>query len=69
MYIYTHSYICYIYIYPFIYIYTYTHSYIYLYIHAFISSLVWDDPLEEGMAMATHFSIPAWRIPMVGGAW
>ena len=25
------------------------------------SSLVWEDPLEEGMA--THFSIVAWRIP------
>ena len=25
------------------------------------------DPLEEGMA--THFSIPAWRIPMDRGAW
>ena len=25
-------------------------------------SLGWEDPLEEGMA--THFSIPAWRIPM-----
>ena len=24
-------------------------------------SLCWEDPLEEGIA--THFSIPAWRIP------
>ena len=24
-------------------------------------SLVWEDPLEEGMT--THSSIPAWRIP------
>ena len=29
-------------------------------------SLGWDDPLEEGMA--THFSIPSWRIPMDRGA-
>ena len=26
-----------------------------------IQSLVWEDPLEEGMT--THFSILAWRIP------
>ena len=26
-----------------------------------VRSLGWEDPLEEGMA--THFSIPAWRIP------
>ena len=26
-----------------------------------VRSLVWEDPLEEGMA--THFSILAWRIP------
>ena len=26
-----------------------------------------EDPLEEGMA--THCSIPAWRIPMDRGAW
>ena len=26
-----------------------------------IRSLGWEDPLEEGMA--THSSIPAWRIP------
>ena len=30
-------------------------------------SLVWDDPLEGDMA--THSSIPAWRIPMDRGAW
>ena len=30
-------------------------------------SLGQEDPLEEGMA--THSSIPAWRIPMDGGAW
>jgi len=24
-------------------------------------SLFWEDPLEKGMA--THYSIPAWRIP------
>ena len=29
-------------------------------------SLVWEDPLEEGMA--THFSVIAWRIPMDIGA-
>ena len=28
-----------------------------------VQSLVWEDPLEEGMA--THF----WRIPMQRGAW
>ena len=26
-----------------------------------VQSLGWDDPLEKGMA--THFIIPAWRIP------
>ena len=26
-----------------------------------VRSLSWEDPLEEGMA--THSSIPAWRIP------
>ena len=26
-----------------------------------VRSLDWEDPLEEGMA--THSSIPAWRIP------
>ena len=31
-----------------------------------IQSLGWEDPLEEGMA--THSSIPAWRIPMDRGA-
>ena len=28
---------------------------------AWVRSLGWEDPLEEGMA--THSSIPAWRIP------
>jgi len=28
-----------------------------------IQSLVWEDPLEEGMA--THSSILAWRIPWI----
>ena len=32
-----------------------------------VQSLSWEDPLEEGMA--THSSIPAWRIPMGRGAW
>ena len=32
-----------------------------------VRSLVWEDPLEEGMA--THSSILAWRIPMGRGAW
>ena len=27
------------------------------------SALLWEDPLEEGMA--THFSILAWRIPWI----
>ena len=26
-----------------------------------VQSLIWEDPLEEGMA--THFSVHAWRIP------
>ena len=30
-------------------------------------SLGQEDPLEKGMA--THSSIPAWRIPMDRGAW
>ena len=29
-----------------------------------VRSLSWEDPLEKGMA--THFSIPAWRIPWTG---
>ena len=32
-----------------------------------VLSLGWEDPLEE--AMATHFSIIAWRIPRDRGAW
>ena len=32
-----------------------------------VSSLGWEDPLEEGMA--THSSILAWRIPIDRGAW
>ena len=32
-----------------------------------VLSLGWEDPLEE--SMATHFSIPAWKIPMDRGAW
>ena len=32
-----------------------------------VQSLVWEDPLEEGMA--THSSILAWRIPIDRGAW
>ena len=32
-----------------------------------VQSLVWEDPLEEGMA--TYSSIFAWRIPMDSGAW
>ena len=32
-----------------------------------VPSLVWEDPLEEGMA--THSSVLAWRIPMDRGAW
>ena len=31
-----------------------------------VSSLGWEDPLEE--SMATHFSILAWRIPLDRGA-
>ena len=32
-----------------------------------VSSLGWEDPLEEGMA--THSSILSWRIPIDRGAW
>ena len=32
-----------------------------------VQSLGWEDALEEGMA--THSSIPAWRIPMDREAW
>ena len=32
-----------------------------------VQSLVWEDPLDEGMA--THSSILDWRIPMNRGAW
>ena len=32
-----------------------------------VRSLGWKDPLEE--AMATHFTILAWRIPMDRGVW
>ena len=32
-----------------------------------VRSLSWEDSLEEGMA--SHSSIPAWRIPMDRGAW
>ena len=31
-----------------------------------VRSLGWEDPLEVGMA--THSSVPAWRIPMDRGA-
>ena len=34
---------------------------------AWVRSLGWGDPLEEGMA--THSSILAWRIPMDREAW
>ena len=34
---------------------------------AWVRSLGWEDPLEEGMT--THSSILAWRIPMDRGAW
>ena len=32
-----------------------------------VRSLGWEDPLEE--SIATHSSIPAWRIPIDRGAW
>ena len=32
-----------------------------------VPSLACEDPLEEGMA--THSSIPAWRIPVDRGVW
>ena len=32
-----------------------------------VQSLGWEHALEEGMA--THSSIPTWRIPMDRGAW
>ena len=34
---------------------------------AWVLSLAWEGPLEEGMA--THSSILAWRIPIGRGAW
>ena len=34
---------------------------------AWVPSLGWEDPPEEGMA--THSGILAWRIPMDRGAW
>ena len=34
---------------------------------AWVRSLGWEDPLEEGLA--THSSILAWRIPTDKGAW
>ena len=34
---------------------------------AWVQSLSWEGPLEEGMA--TRSSILAWRIPMDRGAW
>ena len=34
---------------------------------AWVQFLVWEDPLEEGVA--THSSVLAWRIPMDRGAW
>ena len=34
---------------------------------AWVRSLGWEDPLEEGMA--NHSSLLAWRIPMDRGAW
>ena len=36
-------------------------------LETWVQSLGLEDPLEEGMA--THSSIPAWRIPMDRGAW
>ena len=32
-----------------------------------VQSLVWEDPLEEGMT--AHSSVLVWRIPMDRGAW
>ena len=34
---------------------------------AWVRSLGWEDPLEEGMA--NHFGILTWRIPMNREAW
>ena len=36
-------------------------------LETWVGSLDWEEPLEEGMA--THSSIPAWRIPKDRGAW
>ena len=36
-------------------------------LETWVWSLGWKDPLEEGMA--THSSIPAWRIPMDRESW
>ena len=38
-----------------------------LVLETWVQSLGWEDPLEE--SMATHCSIPAWRIHMDRGAW
>ena len=34
---------------------------------SWVSSLGWEDPLEEGMA--AHSTVLAWRIPTDRGAW
>ena len=34
---------------------------------SWVQSLVWKDPLEEGMA--THSIVVTWRVPMDRGAW
>ena len=36
-------------------------------LETWVQSLGWEDSLEEGLA--THSSIPAWRIPVDRGAW
>ena len=36
-------------------------------LETWVRSLVWEDPLEEGMV--THSSSLAWRIPLDRGAW
>ena len=36
-------------------------------VEAWVQSLGWEDPLEEGTA--THSRILVWRIPMDRGAW
>ena len=66
--------------YMYVYVYAYVYVYVYVYVWGFlhgsviknlpamketqVPTLGWEGPLEKGMA--THSSIPAWRIPWTG---